>query len=200
SLAKNVHSTQCITHKGIIITQSAHNDKQTQGTDCDRRKSQSNNSLGRLWKADPSIRNDHRAEIIARGYSSAPYFCFLSFHTVTSCSSEPMLTSITIAGRSQANQAASKTCSTHFFPKKDKRTHFALPNAIFNIVAIEGGEMAQWLECELTDRKVRGSNPTSASRLSLSRLRQPDSISALVLPSGGMASNHQKDDTAERLF
>ncbi|KER26974.1 hypothetical protein T265_05881 [Opisthorchis viverrini] len=31
-----------------------------------------------------------------------------------------------------------------------------------------GGEMAQWLEREITHRKVRGSNPTSASRLPLS--------------------------------
>ncbi|KAG5442805.1 hypothetical protein CSKR_112268 [Clonorchis sinensis] len=34
---------------------------------------------------------------------------------------------------------------------------------------------------------VRGSNPTSASRLPLSRLGQPDSIPALVLPLGSMA-------------
>ncbi|KER27249.1 hypothetical protein T265_05653 [Opisthorchis viverrini] len=40
---------------------------------------------------------------------------------------------------------------------------------------------------EFTDRKVRGSNPTSASRLLLSRLGQPGSIPALVQPSGGMA-------------
>ncbi|KER22052.1 hypothetical protein T265_09767 [Opisthorchis viverrini] len=46
------------------------------------------------------------------------------------------------------------------------------------------------LKRESTDCKVRGSNPTSASRLPLSRLRQPDSISALVLPPGGMAARH----------
>ncbi|KAG5446638.1 hypothetical protein CSKR_108294 [Clonorchis sinensis] len=33
--------------------------------------------------------------------------------------------------------------------------------------------MAQWLDREFTDRKVRGSNPASASRLPLSRLGQP---------------------------
>ncbi|KAG5446880.1 hypothetical protein CSKR_102254, partial [Clonorchis sinensis] len=48
-------------------------------------------------------------------------------------------------------------------------------------------EVAQWLECEFTDRNVRGSKPTYASRLALSRLGQPDSIPALVLPSAGMA-------------
>ncbi|KAG5442325.1 hypothetical protein CSKR_109857 [Clonorchis sinensis] len=46
---------------------------------------------------------------------------------------------------------------------------------------------AQWLEREFTDRKVCGSNPTSASRLLLSRLGQPDGIIAQVF-SGGMAS------------
>ncbi|KAG5450665.1 hypothetical protein CSKR_108785 [Clonorchis sinensis] len=50
----------------------------------------------------------------------------------------------------------------------------------------------KWLERELTDRKVRGSNPTSASRLPLSRLGRPGSIPALVLPPGGMAARHQK--------
>ncbi|KAG5442242.1 hypothetical protein CSKR_100174, partial [Clonorchis sinensis] len=44
---------------------------------------------------------------------------------------------------------------------------------------------------------VRGSNPTSASRLSLSRLEQPGSIPALVLPSGGMAARHRKGATAD---
>ncbi|KER32274.1 hypothetical protein T265_01699 [Opisthorchis viverrini] len=54
------------------------------------------------------------------------------------------------------------------------------------------GEMAQWLERESTDRKVRDSNPTSAFRFPLSRLGQPGHIPALVLPSGGMAARHQK--------
>ncbi|KAG5448288.1 hypothetical protein CSKR_110461 [Clonorchis sinensis] len=47
---------------------------------------------------------------------------------------------------------------------------------------------------------VRGSNPTSASRLPLSRLGQPGSIPALVQPSGGMAVRHRKGATAERLL
>ncbi|KAG5442938.1 hypothetical protein CSKR_104781 [Clonorchis sinensis] len=62
------------------------------------------------------------------------------------------------------------------------------------------GEIAQRLERERTDRKVRGSNPASASRLLLSRLGQPGSIPALVLPSGGMAARHRKGATAERFF
>ncbi|KAG5445375.1 hypothetical protein CSKR_104637 [Clonorchis sinensis] len=63
-----------------------------------------------------------------------------------------------------------------------------------------GGEVAQRLERERTDRKVRGSNPASASRLPLSRLGKPGSIPALVLPSGGMAARHRKGATAERFF
>ncbi|KAG5448657.1 Actin- protein 2/3 complex subunit 4 [Clonorchis sinensis] len=58
----------------------------------------------------------------------------------------------------------------------------------------------KWLERESTDRKVRGSNPTSSSRFTLSRLGQPGSIPALVLPSGGMAVRYRKGATAERLF
>ncbi|GAA50173.1 immunoglobulin-binding protein 1b [Clonorchis sinensis] len=52
--------------------------------------------------------------------------------------------------------------------------------------------MAQLLGRKFTDQKVRGSNRTSASRLPLSRLGQPGSIPALVLPSGGMAVRHRK--------
>ncbi|KAG5442127.1 hypothetical protein CSKR_111474 [Clonorchis sinensis] len=43
------------------------------------------------------------------------------------------------------------------------------------------GEMAQWTERKFTDRKVPGLNPTSASRLPLSRLGQIGSFPALVL-------------------
>ncbi|KAG5450054.1 hypothetical protein CSKR_103288 [Clonorchis sinensis] len=60
--------------------------------------------------------------------------------------------------------------------------------------------MAQWLERSFTGMKVRGSNPTSVSRLPLSRLGQPDNIPALVLPSGGVAARHRKGVTAERLL
>ncbi|KAG5452611.1 hypothetical protein CSKR_100448 [Clonorchis sinensis] len=55
-------------------------------------------------------------------------------------------------------------------------------------------------EREFTDRKVRGTNPTSVSRLLPSRLGQPGTISALMLPSGVMAARHRKDVRAERLF
>ncbi|KAG5443317.1 hypothetical protein CSKR_107291 [Clonorchis sinensis] len=58
----------------------------------------------------------------------------------------------------------------------------------------------QWLEREFTDRKFRGSSQTSASRLPLSRLGQLDSISALVLPSGGTAARHRKTARAGRFF
>ncbi|KAG5444945.1 hypothetical protein CSKR_103541 [Clonorchis sinensis] len=60
-------------------------------------------------------------------------------------------------------------------------------------------ERLKWLEREFTDRKVRSSNLTSASRLPLSRLGQPGSISVLVLPSGGMTARNRKGVTAERL-
>ncbi|KAG5442308.1 hypothetical protein CSKR_109876 [Clonorchis sinensis] len=46
--------------------------------------------------------------------------------------------------------------------------------------------------------KVRGSNPTSASRHLLSRLGQPGSISALVFSLGGMAARRRKGDTAKQ--
>ncbi|KER27590.1 LOW QUALITY PROTEIN: hypothetical protein T265_13764 [Opisthorchis viverrini] len=41
----------------------------------------------------------------------------------------------------------------------------------------------EWLECQFTDRKVRGSNPTSASRLPLSRPGRSGSVPALASPS-----------------
>ncbi|KAG5444487.1 hypothetical protein CSKR_101833 [Clonorchis sinensis] len=43
-----------------------------------------------------------------------------------------------------------------------------------------GARRPKWLERELTDRKIRGSNPTSAFRIPLSRLGQPGSIPALL--------------------
>ncbi|KER28231.1 hypothetical protein T265_04906 [Opisthorchis viverrini] len=45
--------------------------------------------------------------------------------------------------------------------------------------------------------EVRDSNRTSASRFPLLRLGYPGSISAFVLPSGGMAVRRRKDATAE---
>ncbi|KAG5441470.1 hypothetical protein CSKR_109828 [Clonorchis sinensis] len=58
----------------------------------------------------------------------------------------------------------------------------------------------KWLEHEFTARKVRGSNPTSAYRIPLSKLGQPDNIPALMLPCGGMAARHRKGVTAERFY
>ncbi|KAG5450586.1 hypothetical protein CSKR_101746 [Clonorchis sinensis] len=57
----------------------------------------------------------------------------------------------------------------------------------WNIIEVK---WLEWVERESTGRKVRGLNPTSASRLPLSRLGQPGSIPAPVLPSGGMAAGH----------
>ncbi|KER24191.1 hypothetical protein T265_08084 [Opisthorchis viverrini] len=48
-----------------------------------------------------------------------------------------------------------------------------------------GARWTKWLDRESTDRTVRGSNPTSASRLPLSRLGRPGNIPALVPPSCG---------------
>ncbi|KER26569.1 hypothetical protein T265_06212 [Opisthorchis viverrini] len=61
-----------------------------------------------------------------------------------------------------------------------------------------GARRPKWLERKFTDSEVRGSNPTSASRLPLSRPGQPGSIPALVQPSGDMTFRHRKGATAER--
>ncbi|KAG5451319.1 hypothetical protein CSKR_109312 [Clonorchis sinensis] len=55
-----------------------------------------------------------------------------------------------------------------------------------------------WLEHEFTDQKFRGSNPTSASQLLLSRPEQPGSSSALMFPSDGMAVGYWKYAAAKR--
>ncbi|KER30003.1 hypothetical protein T265_03483 [Opisthorchis viverrini] len=54
------------------------------------------------------------------------------------------------------------------------------------LTELDRARFPKGFERELTDRKVRCSNPTSSSRLPLSRLRQPGSIQALVLPSCGI--------------
>ncbi|KAG5445636.1 hypothetical protein CSKR_104833 [Clonorchis sinensis] len=56
------------------------------------------------------------------------------------------------------------------------------------------GERAQWLERELTKRKFRDLNLTPASRLPLSRLGQPGSIPALMLPSIAQWLRHKRAD------
>ncbi|KER34121.1 hypothetical protein T265_00009 [Opisthorchis viverrini] len=58
----------------------------------------------------------------------------------------------------------------------------------------------KWLERGFDDRKVRGSKPTSVSRLPLSRLGQHGIIPALVTPSCGIAARHRKGAIAERFF
>ncbi|KAG5441168.1 hypothetical protein CSKR_102735 [Clonorchis sinensis] len=65
-------------------------------------------------------------------------------------------------------------------------------SSYFNRCYCPTARWLKWLEREFTDRKFHGSNPTSASRLPQSRLGQPSSIPALVLPSGGMEARHQK--------
>ncbi|KAG5448947.1 hypothetical protein CSKR_103430 [Clonorchis sinensis] len=52
----------------------------------------------------------------------------------------------------------------------------AVRHSIHFEIRSSGGEMARWLGREFTDRKVRGSNPTTVSRLPLSRFGQPGSI------------------------
>ncbi|KER26757.1 hypothetical protein T265_06039 [Opisthorchis viverrini] len=64
----------------------------------------------------------------------------------------------------------------------------------------DGPRWLKWSARKFTDRKVRGSNSTSTSRLPLSRLGQPGSIPALVLPPGCMEGRHRKGVTAEPLL
>ncbi|KER22963.1 LOW QUALITY PROTEIN: hypothetical protein T265_14739 [Opisthorchis viverrini] len=56
-----------------------------------------------------------------------------------------------------------------------------------------GARLLKWLERKFTD-------PTSASRISMSRLGQPGTIPVLVLPLDDMAVRHRKGATAERFF
>ncbi|KAG5441519.1 hypothetical protein CSKR_109766 [Clonorchis sinensis] len=71
-----------------------------------------------------------------------------------------------------------------------EKTHYSLASSVK--VPFSESELqsigARRSESEFTHRKVCGSNLTSASQLSVSRLGQPSSIPALVQPSGGMAS------------
>ncbi|KER19830.1 hypothetical protein T265_11496 [Opisthorchis viverrini] len=78
------------------------------------------------------------------------------------------------------------------------RTQSCVPLSPFPFNFEIGARWTKWLEREFTDRKVRGSNPTSATRLPLSRLGRPGSIPALVQPSCGMAARHRMVATAER--
>ncbi|KER26414.1 hypothetical protein T265_14000, partial [Opisthorchis viverrini] len=67
-------------------------------------------------------------------------------------------------------------------------------------MAASSERVGQLVRARLTNREVRGSNSTSASRLHLSRLGQPSSIPALVPSSYGMAARHRKGATVERFF
>ncbi|KAG5454481.1 hypothetical protein CSKR_113896 [Clonorchis sinensis] len=60
------------------------------------------------------------------------------------------------------------------------------------------GQLMQRLERELIGQKVRGLNPTFASRLPLSRREQPGNIPALVVPSDSMAVRHRMRVTYEQ--
>ncbi|KER25234.1 hypothetical protein T265_07273 [Opisthorchis viverrini] len=92
---------------------------------------------------------------------------------------------------------------------------YTVRSALWCGSALVGARWPKWLEREFTDRKalatwrypnpranfglrVRGSNPTSASRLPLSRLGRTGSIPALLQPSGGRAARHRKDATVKR--
>ncbi|KAG5441208.1 hypothetical protein CSKR_102420 [Clonorchis sinensis] len=103
---------------------------------------------------------------------------------INSCPTPPMET------------AAAKKPDNHYLLEQSVPRRMRAPRCR----RITGTRWRKWLELEFTDRKVRGSNPTSACRLLLSRLGQTGSIPALVLPSGGMAARHRKGVTAERLF
>ncbi|KER25588.1 hypothetical protein T265_06990 [Opisthorchis viverrini] len=63
-----------------------------------------------------------------------------------------------------------------------------------------GPNQVAWLEREFIDRKVRGSNSTSASRLPLSRLERPGSIREPMPHLCGVAVRHRKGATAGRFF
>ncbi|KER26991.1 hypothetical protein T265_05896 [Opisthorchis viverrini] len=84
------------------------------------------------------------------------------------------------------------SCNTLADMSPEASTTAEIPSGHSNL---DGGRASwlRWLEREFTDRKIRGSNPTSASGLPLSRLGQPGGIPALVLPSGSMAARHQKN-------
>ncbi|KAG5447181.1 hypothetical protein CSKR_106425 [Clonorchis sinensis] len=66
------------------------------------------------------------------------------------------------------------------------------PGGCSSVVSVNLMFYLKPLERGFTNQKVRGSNPTSASRIPLSRPGKPGSISALVLPAGGMAARHRR--------
>ncbi|KER26914.1 hypothetical protein T265_05902 [Opisthorchis viverrini] len=78
----------------------------------------------------------------------------------------------------------------NFAPRHRSSEYIELEEKCHILPVTIWSEMAQWLAREFTDWKVRGSNPTEASRLSLSRLGQPGSIPALMLPPVHMTFRH----------
>ncbi|KER20029.1 hypothetical protein T265_11330 [Opisthorchis viverrini] len=115
---------------------------------------------------------------MARECSSAPYFCFFSFHTISPRPSETMLTSITVARRSRT----------------------AIRSGLMNDVEVGVLNSSKTMHPSRRRRFAKGPNPTSTSRLPLSRLGRPGCIPALVPPSCGMVAWHRKGATAERLL
>ncbi|KAG5447711.1 hypothetical protein CSKR_111348 [Clonorchis sinensis] len=71
---------------------------------------------------------------------------------------------------------------------------------LFKYSSLAGARWPQWLEREFTNRKVRGSNPTSASRLPLSRLGQPGSIPVLVQGRHGTGTRLTINDLVHMIF
>ncbi|KER25612.1 LOW QUALITY PROTEIN: hypothetical protein T265_14179, partial [Opisthorchis viverrini] len=110
-------------------------------------------------------------------------------------STDVMLSLMMMMLRSVHSLNNSRSTKTHI---DNNRPAVTLSVPSFHATQSKGARWPKWLDREFTDRKVRGSNPTSASQLPLSRLGQPGSIPALVLPSGGMAARHRKGATAER--
>ncbi|KAG5449685.1 Actin-1 [Clonorchis sinensis] len=96
---------------------------------------------------------------------------------------------------SDRSPAAGQCTVAHIYPGRPRGSSVSHRSSVS---LCYGARWPKWVEREFTYRRVRGSNPASASRLPLSRLGQPGSISALVLPSGGMAARHRKGVTAER--
>ncbi|KER22016.1 hypothetical protein T265_09808 [Opisthorchis viverrini] len=80
-------------------------------------------------------------------------------------------------------------------PKEAQEQAYRQVAQVLNDV-VNSGKMDQGSERGFTDQKFHGSNGTSASRHPLSKLQKPDSIPALVLPSGGMTVTHRKGTTS----
>ncbi|KER24500.1 hypothetical protein T265_14416, partial [Opisthorchis viverrini] len=105
--------------------------------------------------------------------------------------------SVSLCSPNHLRYRFARSTSDVMLSKQGSRILASQPNLAASFGKL-GARWPKWLECEFTDRKVRGSNPTSISQPPLSRLGQPGSIPALMQLSGGMAVRHQKGATAER--